>query len=114
MMYFTIRVKGVLKEFNYMQKQSKQINDKWVRIGGIALLSVNMLLNLDRHGSGVNGTWFFVFYYLVSIVLILELNRYWIRTIHQQDAAGKRKKRFWLAAFACFISTSFLFLISFY
>ena len=103
-----------MKEFNYKDRQSKQINDKWVRIGGIALLSVNMLLNLDRHGSGVNGTWFFVFYYLVSIVLILELNRYWIRTIHQQDAAGKRKKRFWLAAFACFISTSFLFLISFY
>jgi two-component system, LytTR family, sensor kinase len=114
MMYFTIRVKGVLKEFNYMQKQSSQINDKWVRIGGIALLSINMLLNLDRHGTGVNGTWFFVFYYLVSIVLILEFNRYLIRKIHQQDAAIKKRKRFWKAVLACFTSTTFLFLVSFY
>jgi len=103
-----------LKELNYKHKQSRQINDKWVRIGGIALLSVNMLLNLDRHGTGVNGVLFFVCYYLVSIVLILELNRYWIRNIHQQDAAVKRRKRFWMAAFACFISTTIIFLVSFY
>jgi two-component system, LytTR family, sensor kinase len=103
-----------LRNFNYIQKQSNHINDKWVRIGGIALLSINMLFNLERHGTGVNGTWFFVCYYLASIVLILELNRYWIRNIHQQKAAGKNGKRFRMAALACFISTTFLFLVSFY
>lgn len=96
----------------------EKFNDKWVRIGGVALLLLPLLLN-EMTSTGFRRSFpaevIYIALYIVSVVLILECGRLVIMKLHRKYAApGSNKKRFTNASLAVTGSNFFLILVTFY
>jgi sensor histidine kinase YesM len=93
-----------------------KIDDKWMRIGGVALLSLNLLI-LDTEG---NRRPFFqqalyVSLYILSVFLILETGRSIILRLHKKyPQPGDGKRRFWKTSLFVTVSNQLLITTTFY
>jgi sensor histidine kinase YesM len=95
-----------------------KINDKWVRIGGVALLLLPLLLN-EMTSPGfrrpLQAEIIYFALYIISVVLILECNRTIILSLHRKYAEPARsRKRFIKACIEVCASNFILILITFY
>ena len=95
-----------------------QINDRWVRIGGVVLLFLPLLIN-EMTSSGLKRTlWDEVIYigiYIVSVILILESGRLIILGLHKKySEPGTSKKRFAKACGFVLLSDFALIFLTFY
>jgi two-component system LytT family sensor kinase len=95
-----------------------QINDRWVRIGGVVFLFLPLLIN-EMTSSGLRRAfWDEVIYigiYIVSVILILESGRLIILALHKKySEPGTSKKRFVKACAFVLLSDFALILLTFY
>jgi sensor histidine kinase YesM len=95
-----------------------KISDKWVRIGGVALLILPLIIN-EVTSPGLRRTfWDEVIYialYIASVILILECGRFIILELHKKYAEpGHSKKRFANACGFVVLSDFILILVTFY
>jgi sensor histidine kinase YesM len=93
---------------------TEEINDKWVRIGSVALLSINILFTYHREGTGFNGPPFYIGYYLTCVIVLMETNRGWIRYFHKKIPLKQSRKRFWATTAVVTLNSSIIILYSFY
>jgi sensor histidine kinase YesM len=88
----------------------EKINDKWIRIGGVALLLLNLFIT-DYSGDPrkLPDEIEYVLLYLVFVVLILETGRFIILSMHKKyPAFSQSRKRFWKTCFYVFLSNAVL------
>jgi len=91
-----------------------KINDTWIRIGGVALLSMNLFLfGIGQRNAAEEMA--YVAIYLASVILILETGRFIILYMHKKyDAVEKRIVRFWKTCLFVFLSDFILIISTFY
>ena len=85
------------------------INDKWIRIGGVALLSMNLLF-LGVGQRDLTEEVIYIVIYLASVILILETGRFIILYRHRRySERSKRVVFFWKTCLFVFTSYFTLF-----
>jgi sensor histidine kinase YesM len=94
-----------------------KINDRWVRIGGVALLLLPLLLNEMTSAGFRRSFWhevFYLFLYIASVILILEVGRFIILKVHKQHSSTGINNRFLKACALVVFSNFILIIITFY
>lgn len=74
----------------------EKLNDKWIRIGGVSLLLVNLFV-VDYSGNPrrPKDEITYIFLYLFFVTLVLEADRFIIVSMHRRyPAFAQSKKRF--------------------
>jgi len=94
----------------------QKINDKWIRLGGVALLSMNLFLIGPAQGKRpVVAELIYVIIYLASVILILETGRFIILFMHKTFREPARAgARFWKTCLFVVISNFLLIVSTFY
>jgi len=88
----------------------EKINDKWIRLGGISLLLLNLFIT-DYSGDPrtLREEVIYVLLYLLFVSLLLETARFIILFMHKKyPAFAQSKKRFWKTCFYVTISNAVL------
>jgi sensor histidine kinase YesM len=93
----------------------ERINDKWIRIGGIAFLLLNLFITgYSDNPRSVFEEIVYVALYLVSVTIILETGRYLILSLHKKyPAFAQSKRRFWTTVLYVFLSYAVLIPVTF-
>jgi len=94
----------------------QKINDKWIRIGGVALLSINLFLIGPAQGKRpLISELIYVIIYLASVILILETGRFIILFMYKRFREPARGgARFWKTCLFVVISNFALIVFTFY
>jgi two-component system, LytTR family, sensor kinase len=104
---------GARVYFTYFMEK---LNDKWVRIGGLALLLLNLFI-MDSGGSPreTSDEVLYISLYIVSVALILESGRFIILRLHKKfpESSNSRKRFLWGSSFV-FVSNLVLIPATFY
>lgn len=92
----------------------QKINDKWIRLGGVALLSMNLFL-LGSANRPLLDELIYVIIYVSSVIVILETGRFIILYMHKKfDDLTRGSIRFWKTSLFVSISNFVLILLTFY
>ncbi|HET9824544.1 MAG TPA: histidine kinase [Chitinophagaceae bacterium] len=91
----------------------QKINDKWIRLGGVALLSINLFL-LGSGQRPLMAELLYVIIYLASVIIILETGRFIILYLHKRTSeSGRGRSRFWKTCLFVSVSNFILILSTF-
>ena len=92
----------------------QKVNDKWIRLGGVALLSMNLFL-LGSANRPLFDELIYVIIYVASVIAILETGRFVILYMHRKfDDSTRGSIRFWKTCLFVSISNFILILSTFY
>ncbi|WP_121355832.1 sensor histidine kinase [Flavisolibacter nicotianae] len=92
-----------------------RFNDKWIRVGGVALLLLNLFIADSGGGKRPLGAEIvYIALYLVFVLVILETGRFIILAMHRTfPAFVQGRKRFWTTCLYLFISNAILIPLTF-